>query len=56
MYRHDMSMYTMFGGVLAFAANWYVFENSVLVRRIMTLVPLLASIIILAIEICGGGQ
>jgi hypothetical protein len=51
--RHDQSMLLMFGGVLSYALNWYVFENSAAIRRIMTVVPTLACLLVIGLEIAA---
>ena len=51
---HDQSILLMFGGVCAFALNWYAFENKPVVQRVMTWVPLLSSVVIIALEIVSG--
>jgi hypothetical protein len=53
---HDQSILVMFGGVCAFALNWYVFENKPAVQRVMTWVPLLSSVAVIALEIASGAR
>jgi len=50
MRMHDTSILVMFAGVAAFALNWYVF-TSAQAHRIMTAVPLISTVVILALEI-----
>ena len=50
MQMHDTSILVMFGGVCAFALNWYVFTGAQ-AHRVMTTVPLISTVVILALEI-----
>jgi hypothetical protein len=50
MRMHDTSILVMFAGVCAFALNWYIF-TSARAQRVMTAVPLLSTVVILALEI-----
>jgi hypothetical protein len=54
MRTHDQAMFLMFGGVCAFALNWYTFDNNPAVQRVMAWIPLLSSVVIVALEIALG--
>jgi hypothetical protein len=51
MRMYDQSVMLLFFGVVSFALNWYVFERDAAVRRILTWVALLSSIVILILEV-----
>jgi hypothetical protein len=51
---HDRAILMMFVGVCAFALNWYVFESKPAVQRVMAWIPLLSSVVIIALEIASG--
>ena len=51
---HDQAILVMFVGVCAFALNWYTFENNPSVQRVMAWIPLLSSVVLLALEIASG--
>ena len=51
---HDQAILLMFAGVCAFALNWYVFESKPAVQRVIAWVPLLSSVVIIALEIASG--
>lgn len=55
MRMHDQSILVMFGGVCAFALNWYTFTGK-RAQRILTTVTLLSSAAILALEIVARLQ
>jgi hypothetical protein len=48
---HDQAILLMFVGVCAFALNWYAFGNNPAVQRVMAWIPLLSSVVIIALEI-----
>ncbi len=49
MRMHDQSILVMFSGVCAYALNWYMFTSE-RARRVMTAVPLVSTIVVLALE------
>jgi hypothetical protein len=51
MRMYDQSILLLFGGVVSFALNWYVFEHSAAIQRVLTWVALLSSIVVLILEV-----
>jgi hypothetical protein len=47
--RHDLSIFIMFAAVCVFVFDWHVLTDR-RIRRVMTVVPLLSVIVILALE------
>jgi len=52
--KHDQAIAVMFVAVCTFALYWYAFENEPAVKRVTVWIPLLLSVVIVALEIALG--
>ena len=51
---HDQAIAVMFVAVCTFALYWYAFEDKPAVKRVTVWIPLLLSVVIVALEIALG--